>query len=78
MSCRKVVSSYEMIHVVVDAMDKDNNSEESALEFVFAVASAASLGRGVKLLCTPRYSTSFDEHSREYAFNYMILDRYTS
>ncbi|KAF3063189.1 DNA damage response protein kinase DUN1 [Trichoderma lentiforme] len=55
----KLVSTFEMFHVVVDALDECAESEEDALRFISAVS---SLGSSVKILCTSRSSSVFDAY----------------
>ncbi|CAI6340736.1 unnamed protein product [Periconia digitata] len=54
---RDILSSHQVVHVVVDALDECTQSEETALEFISAVQ---ALGPNIRLLCTSRYSTTFD------------------
>jgi hypothetical protein len=54
---RGVCSHYTVVHIVVDALDECAETEEYALEFIKAVQ---ALGANVKLMCTSRFSTTFD------------------
>lgn len=47
------------IHIVVDALDECAESEEQALQFITMVC---SLGPRVRVLCTSRFSTTFEEY----------------
>ncbi|KAL1635337.1 serine/threonine protein kinase [Neofusicoccum ribis] len=54
---KEVSSAYDALHIVVDALDECGESEDSALDFISAVL---SLGSNIKLLCTSRFSSTFD------------------
>lgn len=54
---RQVCSRYTAVHIVVDALDECAETEESAIDLIKAVQ---ALGSNVKLMCTSRFSTTFD------------------
>ncbi|KAH6623387.1 hypothetical protein F5144DRAFT_359637 [Chaetomium tenue] len=54
---RALTAKFSVFRVVVDALDECAESEDDALRFISAVR---SLGPSVKLLCTSRFSTTFE------------------
>jgi hypothetical protein len=56
---RALTAAFKTFHVVVDALDECADSEDDALRFISAVR---SLGSHVKLLCTSRFSTLFENY----------------
>jgi hypothetical protein len=55
----KLVAKLTAFHIVVDALDECAESEDDALQFMMAVR---SLGPHVKVLCTSRFSSAFEEY----------------
>lgn len=53
----KLTSAYESLFVVIDALDEYAESEEDALRFLSTVR---SIGSNVKILCSSRFSTTFE------------------
>lgn len=60
---RKLISNFEIFYVVVDALDECAESEEDSIRFVSVIS---SLGSQVKLLCTSRFSSTFDGYFKDY------------
>ncbi|KAM0218304.1 hypothetical protein ACHAQI_001492 [Fusarium lateritium] len=60
---QKLAAKLETFFIVVDALDECGESEEDALQFM---ATVSSLGAHVKVLCTSRFSTTFEEHFNQY------------
>ena len=56
---RALTADFSVFRVVVDALDECAESDEDALRFISAVR---SLGPCVKLLCTSRFSTTFERY----------------
>ncbi|KAL4916561.1 hypothetical protein BDW62DRAFT_185908 [Aspergillus aurantiobrunneus] len=54
----KLTSAYETPFVVIDALDECAESEDEALRFLSTVR---SIGSHVKVLCSSRFSTTFEE-----------------
>ncbi|KAH6973695.1 hypothetical protein BKA56DRAFT_676360 [Ilyonectria sp. MPI-CAGE-AT-0026] len=59
---RKLISNFKIFHVVVDALDECAESEEDAIRFISVVS---SLGSQVRLLCTSRFSSTFDGYFKD-------------
>lgn len=59
---RKLISNFKIFYVIVDALDECAESEEDAIRFVSVVS---SLGSQVKLLCTSRFSSTFDGYFKD-------------
>lgn len=59
---RKLSSKFRAFYVVVDALDECAESEEDALRFISAVC---SLRPQIRLLCTSRFSTIFEDYFHE-------------
>ncbi|KAI0425854.1 hypothetical protein F5Y09DRAFT_320665 [Xylaria sp. FL1042] len=55
----KIVSNYSIVHVVIDALDECATSDEDAVQFISIMR---SLGPNVKLLCTSRHSSVFENY----------------
>ncbi|KAF4978531.1 hypothetical protein FZEAL_5103 [Fusarium zealandicum] len=56
---RKLASRLSIFYVVIDALDECAESEEDAVQFMSTVC---SLGSHVKVLCTSRFSTTFEDY----------------
>jgi hypothetical protein len=56
---QKLAAKLAKFYIVVDALDECGESEEDALQFMSALS---SLGAHVKVLCTSRFSTTFEEY----------------
>ncbi|KAF5021013.1 hypothetical protein F66182_6944 [Fusarium sp. NRRL 66182] len=60
---RKVAARLTVFYIVIDALDECAESEEAALQFLETVS---SLGAHAKVLCTSRFSTTFEEYFCKY------------
>ncbi|KAH6994707.1 hypothetical protein EDB82DRAFT_502327 [Fusarium venenatum] len=56
---RTLAAKLERVFIVLDALDEFGESEEEALKFMETIC---SLGSHVKILCTSRFSTTFEEY----------------
>ncbi|KAH7198957.1 uncharacterized protein B0J16DRAFT_360560 [Fusarium flagelliforme] len=56
---RTLASRLAIVSIVIDALDELGESEEDALQFMEIIS---SLGPQVKILCTSRFSTTFEEY----------------
>lgn len=56
---RDLVARLPAFYVVVDALDECANTDDDTLTFISALR---MLGPGVRLLCTSRFSTTFDTY----------------
>ncbi|EAQ83576.1 hypothetical protein CHGG_09980 [Chaetomium globosum CBS 148.51] len=56
---RALTAKFSVFRVVVDALDECAESDNDALRFISAVR---SLGSSVKVLCTSRFSTTFERY----------------
>ncbi|KAM0229945.1 hypothetical protein ACHAPO_009667 [Fusarium lateritium] len=56
---RTLAAKLERVFIVIDALDEFGESEEEALKFMGTIS---SLGPHVKILCTSRFSTTFEEY----------------
>ena len=54
---RQILTRFRKVHIVVDALDECAESDEDALSFITRIL---NLGRNVGLLCTSRFSATFD------------------
>jgi DNA invertase Pin-like site-specific DNA recombinase len=54
-----LVAKHPAFYVVVDALDECATSDEDALTFI---STLRALGPGVRLLCTSRFSTTFESY----------------
>lgn len=61
---QKLVPELRRLHLFIDALDECAESEPEALEFVTAVH---ALGPQVKILCTSRFSFTFEDYFRKYS-----------
>lgn len=61
---QKLVPKQQRLHAFVDALDECADSEPEALEFVTAVQ---ALGPQLKILCTSRFSFTFEDYFRKYS-----------
>lgn len=56
---RALIADFTTFHVVVDALDECAESDDDALRFISALQ---SMGPRVKLMCTSRFSTVFENY----------------
>ena len=56
---RTSATTLESISIVIDALDELGECEEDALQFMEIIS---SLGPNVKMLCTSRFLTTFEEY----------------